>query len=189
LDQARKQLTEILNSPEFGQKPIEKAASPPSWISSLVEWIDSIPMEFGYALWVFACVMLVVGIGAFIHWRRQSIRMEGNAEPASDTDAENMDEGENGDIHRRIRFLFHQMLQIASDKKKVMLRPSKTNGEYREEWRNRWPETAPIFNRASGRFDEIWYGGKQAGVQEAEWFEEQLKQIGEKEKREGHGTE
>lgn len=129
----------------------------------------------------FVIVLILVGIVAYIFSRRKATLSEQNESTDTKDKADEFKIDWNpGEIHLQIRSLFQQMLKIAFQKEKVILRPSKTNGEYREEWQKNWSETAPIFHQASYKFDEIWYGGKEVGVQEAEWFLKQLHQIEEK---------
>lgn len=177
MEQTREHLKEILSRPEF-----EKPKSPPELVFDHAPPIEkdfNTSFEFVFLIGALIIVLIIVGIVAYLFLKRKQKVKQQEATTEEKNERFKID-WKPGEIQLQIRSLFQQMLNIAQQRGKLILRPSKTNGEYRQEWKMNWSETFPIFDQASYKFDEIWYGGKEVGVEEAEWFLEKLHQIEEK---------
>nr|WP_232345680.1 DUF4129 domain-containing protein [Paenactinomyces guangxiensis] len=56
----------------------------------------------------------------------------------------------------------------------------KTNGEYQQEVRERWPANAKPFGQLTNQFDEIWYGEKHATENEFTLYQRKIMEFVEK---------
>lgn len=178
-DAARERALEILDRSEF-QEP-EPGRLGEAW-DSVWEWLGdlfSFPIGSGGGgvasaiVWVLllAAIVGLVWVLATNRWRtggRREVRPTVTAstvagKTAVEWDAVADQAERQGDWAAAVRARYRAVVARLADRRLVRSRPGSTSGEHRADVAQKWPAGEDPFTDAAERFDEVWYGGSDAG--------------------------
>lgn len=187
VEEAKKQLSEILSDPEFGRKKLDLDGldldkSP----FNFPGWNLSLPEEMIWGVYILIGVILLV---LFI-WVIRTLWVQGLFNKSESERKRSTSQGFNlgfhhgwdrskqmaaeGNYRMAIRFLFQYILQFSEDKQKITLQIDKTNGEYRKEIQQSWVVQASPFHSLTNQFDEVWYGQKQVTNEDYQNYQQEV---------------
>ncbi|WP_124727425.1 DUF4129 domain-containing protein [Staphylospora marina] len=187
MQKAREQLEEILSGSEFkrsefgqnfeGLDDFPVSGEAPVGDSSFSEWFSAplIPHLSGveWMIWGTLGVSLAVILVWWL-WNYRKNRPVSRKKPNESRTADWQEAAEHmvskGAFRLALRALFVGLLEFAFREGKLKRHPAKTNGEYREEAKRNWPESAEDFRELSRTFDEVWYGNRAIGREELERY-------------------
>ncbi|TCS93870.1 DUF4129 domain-containing protein [Hazenella coriacea] len=187
VEQAKKQLSEILSDPEFGRKnPNSDSLNLDRSPFKFPDWNLSLPEEMIWGVYIFIGVIVLL---LFI-WVVRIIWVQRLFNKSSSTRKSSASKGfelgfhdgwerskqmaAEGNYRMAIRFLFQYILHFTGDKRKIILQIDKTNGEYRKEIQQTWAIQAGPFRSLTSQFDEVWYGQKQATEHDFQEYQQEV---------------
>lgn len=186
LQEARKQLAEILADPEFGRKKASPGEEPGFSLAFLKEWLSEIPMEVVWGAYIFTGVIILIILIWFIRiwWISRPVKKRLLKKQQDKKERQWLEEAsqlaEQGNYRQAIRPLYQYVLEFSSQKRKLRLQIDKTNGDYRQEMKQTWPLHLQSFNQVTDQFDQIWYGEKEIAQPEYLSYQEKVKEFVEK---------
>lgn len=145
-----------------------------------LQWLDGVPQAsiqfaeiINWLIYISIAIMNVVLIGGVIYFgyqhRKKSRSVSKRPLPIKTTEylSSEMEEfAKKGEYRLAIKSCFHLLLKILAKKKNLFFSVTKTNGEYRQDLREKDPHGAVAFHDLSIYFDEVWYGEKKVGKEE-----------------------
>ncbi|SFJ49986.1 DUF4129 domain-containing protein [Thermoflavimicrobium dichotomicum] len=166
LQEAKRQLQEILSRPEFRRKSIDGNVLDPENSWDLSPSSFDLPPEWIWGIYIFLGVFLLACLlfGIYMWWNRFRFKEKDATKTDHPSAMHWLNEAKayagQGNYRLATRALFHYLLSFLAERRKIHLDPAKTNGDYRKEVEANWPIQAPAFSSVVAQFDETWYGEK-----------------------------
>lgn len=179
-DQIREAADDILSKPEYAEPT-------PSLLDRVVSWMteqlgEALAAIFGgggnYVIGLIVLTLAITGIG-FLLWRVMPRRRLTRSAPVLHVETSSTPRAgrsewlaqaaaaeAEGNWPEAVRARYRALVAGLVDRAEVDDQPGATSGEYQRSFHG-GPVRAPLFDRATERFEAVWYGGDDADVDDS----------------------
>lgn len=134
-------------------------------VGTLLVWVI-LAAAAGFLVWVIVRAQWRVDRGSSDPSKLSATTIAGKT--AAEWDAIAADAEAAGNWGPAVRARYRALVARLADRRLVRVRPGSTSGEHRSDVADRWPVGEGSFTPAAERFDEVWYGGRDAGPDDVE---------------------
>lgn len=170
-----------MSRPEFRSRELEQGLS--------LQWMEEIPAASSFPLaevfqWFFSIMiallaLMVIGGLIYGYLRIRKQKSPASKQPPSPSSSQHLLEEMEGFASRgeylfAIKKCFQYLLQRLSEKTDLLFAATRTNGEFRQDVKRKFPAVAEKFCQLSLYYDEVWYGKKEVGKVDFQQFRQDV---------------
>lgn len=133
-----------------------------------------------WLIYIIIAIFVIALIGAAIYGLRlRKKKYSTSKQPKSPLTSEHLFKemealARRGEYSLAIEKCFLYLLKRLAEKTDLLFVATKTNGEYRQDVKRKYPVGAEMFDQLSLFFDEVWYGKKKVGEEEYQHYRQDV---------------